>query len=169
MVHIPMEPLSYPADDPGSHALFVTDSREQVESKLGSMIEEVGFAAGANNHMGSRATADRDLMDWTMSYLRSRDLYFVDSRTTPDSCAYALARRDRVPAAERDVFLDNRDDFASISARFEELRESALRKGTAVGIGHVQSVHLPEVLRRQIPLIEEENLALVFASEAVSN
>lgn len=167
MLHIPMEPLGYPHDDPGPRALFVGDSREEVERKLSLMLEQTPQARGANNHMGSRATGDCALMSWTMSFLYGRGLYFVDSRTVAGSCALSEARRHRLPSEGRDVFLDNQDDYEYISRRFEELKASALEQGTAVGIGHVHSRNLPLVLQRELPLLESRDLSLVFVSEVV--
>jgi hypothetical protein len=117
--------------------------------------------------MGSRATEDLTLMSWTMSFLHENGLYFVDSMTIADSCALSAARRYNLPAGVRDVFLDNQDDYAYISRQFEELKDTARSRGSAIGIGHVQSRNLPLVLQRQLPLLKSQNIALVFASEVV--
>ncbi|MFW6181571.1 MAG: divergent polysaccharide deacetylase family protein, partial [Spirochaetota bacterium] len=167
MLHIPMEPESYPLDDPGPHALFVGDTREVVERKLSLMLRQLPQVQGANNHMGSLATADCRLMSWTMAFLLERDLYFVDSKTTSGSCALSEARLRQLPAGSRDVFLDNRDDYQYITRQFEELKAKALARGTAIGIGHAHSRNLPLVLEQQLPRLEREGIILVYASEAV--
>jgi hypothetical protein len=167
MLHIPMEPEGYPVDNPGPRALFVGDGREEVERKLSLMLRQLPQARGANNHMGSLATTDCALMSLTMSFLRDRGLYFVDSRTSAGSCALAAAHRQRLPSGTRDVFLDNQDDYQYITRQFEQLKARALDRGTAIGIGHVHSRNLPLVLQRQLPLLEREGIALVSASEVV--
>jgi hypothetical protein len=164
MLHIPMEPMGYPSDDPGPGALFLSDPTHTVEHKLNLMLDQLPVARGANNHMGSRATSDPALMERTMSFLSGRGLYFVDSRTTGDSRAYEAAVRYGIPAVNRDIFLDNRDDPVYVAARFEELKDLALKRGRAVGIGHVHSAALARVLREQIPGLEQEGIRLVFAS-----
>mgnify|MGYP000657528744 CR=1 FL=1 len=80
---------------------------------------------------------------------------------------FERARAAGLPAARRDVFLDNVDSVGSIAEQFEKLKRVARAKGTAVGIGHVHKKHTLEVLMREVPRLENENIALVFASEVV--
>jgi polysaccharide deacetylase 2 family uncharacterized protein YibQ len=169
IIHIPMEPLDYPEEHPGSGALFTEDSRNMAKEKLDRMVTGVPYARGANNHMGSRATQSRELMTWTMLYLKKRDLYFIDSVTTEGSAAYELALKFELPSAKRDIFLDNHKDFASINAQFEKLISMAKKNGTAIGIGHIGSDNLLKVLNYQLPLLHKDGIELVFASEAILN
>jgi polysaccharide deacetylase 2 family uncharacterized protein YibQ len=169
IIHIPMEPLDYPEEHPGSGALFTGDSRKMVKEKLDRMITGVPYARGANNHMGSRATESRELMTWTIIYLKKRNLYFVDSVTTEGSRAFELARKLELPSTKRDIFLDNHKDFASINAQFEKLIHMAKTNGTAIGIGHVQNENLLRVLNYQLPLLHKDGIELVFVSESISN
>jgi uncharacterized protein len=168
LIHMPMEPANYPSVNPGPNALLLGEPKHVIERKVLSMIEENPYAVGANNHMGSRATQDCDLMGWTIDVLKEKDLFFVDSLTTGASCAYELALENGLPAVRRDVFLDNTDSVESITDQFGRLMRIALSSGTAVGIGHIGKKHTLEVLKREIPLLERDGIALVFASEAVS-
>jgi polysaccharide deacetylase 2 family uncharacterized protein YibQ len=167
MVHIPMEPVDYPLIDPGPNALLLTDERLTVEHKIRMMISQNPYAVGANNHMGSRATQDAEMMLWTMSVLGQAGFYFIDSVTSPNTCAFNCALREKLPAARRDVFLDNVDSYAAIDAQFEKLKQIAKERGTAIGIGHIQRVHTLPVLNAQYEKLKAENISLVFASDAV--
>jgi hypothetical protein len=119
--------------------------------------------------MGSRATQNPELMSYTLTYLQKQGFYFVDSRTTPRSSAYELSRQLKIRSAERDVFLDNHDDFTYINEQFEKLKRIARERGTAIGIGHIQNEHLLEVLNHQLKHLNDEGIDLVFASEALIN
>lgn len=169
ILHIPMEPLDYPEKNPGEGALLIEDSREEMEKKLDAMIYNLKFVAGANNHMGSKLTQNYEQMAWILARLKIHNLYFIDSLTTDNSKAWEVARDLGVMTARRDVFLDNEDNFTYINSQFERLKQIARKGGTAIGIGHVQSKHLPAVLNHQLPLLKEENIQLAFASEVVSN
>ncbi len=169
MLHIPMEPLDYPEKNPGKGALFADDSREEIEKKIDAMIDELPFSAGTNNHMGSRLTQNYELMTWILTRTKRHNLYFVDSLTTTGSRAYEAATDLQLKTAKRDVFLDNEDNFSYINTQFETLKRLAKQRGTAVGIGHIHSKNLPEVLSHQLPLLQEENIELVFVSEVVRN
>ena len=167
MLHIPMEPLNYPSDDPGFGAIFTGDTKSTVETKIQRMLDNVPHVRGANNHMGSRATQDFQLMTWALSALGKRNMFFIDSLTTPSSRAYEAARSLGIDAAKRNIFLDNKDDYSEINTQFEKLKDIALKRGIAIGIGHIQSRHLVDVLNAQLPLLEKEHIILIFASEAV--
>jgi hypothetical protein len=167
LVHIPMEPVDYPAIDPGPRALLLRDTRQSVEQKIWMMIRENPYAVGANNHMGSRVTQNPEMMNWTMSVLRQADFFFIDSVTSPETCAFDYALREKLPAARRDVFLDNVDSYSAIDEQFEKLKQIARKRGTAIGIGHIQRTNTLKVLTTQLERLRAENISLVFASEAV--
>ena len=57
-------------------------------------------------------------------------------RTTSETVALRLARRAGIPAARRDVFIDNVADAEAIAAQLAALEDLALERGYAVGIGH---------------------------------
>jgi len=116
--------------------------------------------------MGSRATADRRVMTAVLAVVRERGLFFVDSRTTLDSVAAAVAREMGIPVAERAVFLDNEDDPAYIAAQVRRLLELARAKGSAVAIGHVQK-QTAEVVRSLLPEFDRARIVLVPVSVLV--
>ena len=169
MLHVPMEPISYPKDNPGPDALYIDTPKQEVFHKLELMIAQNPYARGANNHMGSRATQDAELMRWTLEILKRENLFFIDSVTTPMSYAYKLARELGVPTAERDIFLDNDNSFDYINEQFENLKGMAKQHGTAIGIGHFTSENTLKVLNYQLSRLGEQNFRLIFASEAIQD
>jgi polysaccharide deacetylase 2 family uncharacterized protein YibQ len=169
IIHIPMEPENFPVKKPGRGALFVDDSRNEVEHKLKSMMHNIPQASGANNHMGSKATQDHTLMTHTLSYLKAEGFYFIDSLTTPHSTVKEVAREIRMKSVNRDIFLDNHNDSVYIENQFEKLKSVAQENGTAIGIGHVQNKELLSVLNRQAKSLHEEGFELVFVSELIRN
>ena len=111
------------------------------------MLDGVPGALGANNHMGSKMTADAMSMDAVMRVLNLRGLYFLDSRTGTGSVALAAAARAGVPAMGRDVFLDDGADKATVAARLAELAAIARARGCAVGIGHPHPATAAAIMR----------------------
>ncbi len=106
LVHIPMEPLSYPRNTPGENAIMVDLDDDEIRKRVRSYLEILPKAVGANNHMGSRATQDERVMSAVLDELKAAGLFFVDSRTIATSVAYQLAREKLIPTAKRDMFLD---------------------------------------------------------------
>ena len=169
MIHIPMEPEDYPEKEPGEGALFVSDSRDEVEQKLIKMVHNIPQASGANNHMGSMATQDHTLMIHTLSYLKAEGLYFIDSLTTPHSTAYDIAHQLQLQTGNRNKLHDNHNNSIYIDKQFEKLKSAARERGKAIGIGHIQNKYLLSVLNRQITTLYEEGFELVFVSEVIGN
>lgn len=106
MIHIPMEPISYPRHDPGENAIFVHLTKREIENRLEKFIKQFPLSVGANNHMGSLATSDPEIMEIVLNTLKKHNLYFVDSRTSQSSIAYSLAKKMMIPTAENKLFLD---------------------------------------------------------------
>lgn len=165
LLHLPMESESQEA---GSEPveLRVGMNAAQVESALAGMLETVPHAAGANNHQGSRATADPALMEALMPALRQRGLFFVDSRTTAATVAYDMAERQGVRAASRKVFLDDTPAREAILAQLELAAADAERNGEAIAIGHPRPATIA-ALTEGVPRIEARGIKLVFASALV--
>ena len=136
MVHLPMEPKRYPAVNPGPGTLYTTMDAKQILHQLSDDLAQVPGAKGVNNHMGSLFTEDREKMTIVLRALKQHGLFFVDSRTTPDSVGYDLARKIGIPTAKRTVFLDNDLHPEAIESQVRRLLNMARHKGWAIGIGH---------------------------------
>ncbi len=107
LLHLPMEPKSYPEDRPGNGALFLSMTDKEIRTQFQSNLETVPHAKGVNNHMGSRFTEDTEKMLVVMTELKEKGLFFVDSRTTKDSKAKEAANKIGVPFLARRIFIDN--------------------------------------------------------------
>lgn len=150
LLHMPMEPEGNGGADPGHDALVVGLGPEEVRVRLEKALSVVGPVAGVNNHMGSRATSNRELMEHFMRALSGRSLYFLDSRTTPATVAATLAREAGIRTLRRDVFLDVVEDEGAVRSALATAVSLARSKGQAVAIGHVHPLTL-RVLQEELP------------------
>ena len=166
MLHVPMAPRdeSY---DPGPNVLDLDLTDAEIARRLDWGLERFDGFVGVNNHMGSRFTASPRGMAAVMGALGSRGLLFLDSVTSPASVGAAMARHAGVAYAERDVFLDNEwDDRAAIARQLALLEAVALRRGSAIGIGHPHRATL-DVLARWLPAARARGFAIVPVSAIV--
>jgi polysaccharide deacetylase 2 family uncharacterized protein YibQ len=162
MLHLPM--ASNAGDKEEAIELHPGMAPNAVEKTFAAMLETVPFAVGVNNHEGSLGTADQQLMDELMPLLHARNLFFIDSRTTVATVAETSARAAGVPAARRNVFLDDEQSVPAIRKQFELALRDARTKGSALAIGHPHPETL-EVLNEMLPETERQRVRLVFASD----
>jgi polysaccharide deacetylase 2 family uncharacterized protein YibQ len=138
ILHQPMEAVAPRSPEPGTLELAMTP--ERFDRQLSASLARLPQVTGVNNHTGSLLTARRVPMQWLMSSIAARGLYFLDSRTTPYTVAEATAREWSVPTIHRDVFLDNVQTEASLSAALEHAFAIARKKGHAVIIAHPYAI-----------------------------
>jgi len=142
ILHQPMEALPSSRVTPLPGMLTADMSAERFEKLMGAALDAVPGIVGVNNHTGSRLTQDPAAMRRLMGLLGGRGLLFLDSRTTAATVAYAMAREARIPAVQRDVFLDHEPHPPAIAAEFRRALTIARRQGHAVVIAHPYAASL---------------------------
>lgn len=162
ILHLPLEPMDG-AKALGPGGVTVAMGEAEIQDAVRSGLATVPGATGMSNHMGSRATADRRVMRAVMEVARERDLFFLDSRTTPHSVVMSVATEVGIRSAARTVFLDNENDPDAIRRELRRLIETALRNGEAVAIGHAQRL-TSRVLVEMLVEFDRAGVALVPAS-----
>jgi uncharacterized protein len=165
MLHLPMESVANETAE--SFELRPGMSSAEISGELNSMLRTVPYAAGVNNHQGSRATSDENLMGELMPLLHSRHLFFIDSRTTAATVAYDAAQAAKVPCASRNVpFLDDVQESGAIRHQLEIATKDVRERGHGVAIGHPHPATL-RALAEFLPQAESQGVRLVHASELV--
>lgn len=159
ILHLPMEPMDssgYIGANAGDGVLLMGLSKSEILSKLDKDLASVPYIKGVNNHMGSKFTEDGELMELVLKEIKSKGLFFVDSRTSPRTTGFEVAKKLGMKAAERDVFLDEGAGGADyIRSQIEKLIAVSKEKGYAIGICHPHPDTL-KVLSQMIPDIKRE-------------
>ncbi len=146
ILHIPMEPEKGEKFVEKNGLLSSLDN-EELDKRVKYFIDLYPKVIGANNHMGSKAVTDERIMTLLFSNLSQKNLFWLDSYTTPNSIAKDVAQKFNLKNFRRDVFLDNEDNYQSIKNSFLKLVNEAKSKRYAIGIGHIQSKELIGVLK----------------------
>lgn len=136
ILHLPMQAQADKDSETGKFIIGRGMTADEVRAKTEKALDSLPGVAGVNNHRGSRATESVELMEPFMQVLKSRGLFFVDSRTTGKSVAYDTARKAGVPALQNRGFLDNSAEKAVIAKRFDELVRNAQKRGALLIICH---------------------------------
>ncbi len=153
MLHLPMEPTQYPRVNPGPGALLSSMTPDDLLTQLRRDLDAVPGVVGVNNHMGSRLTSLSPKMNQIFTVLKKENLFFIDSRTAPDSKGEASARLFRLKFSHRDIFLDNNQNIEYISGQFRKLVKRAEKQGHAIGIGHPYQATL-DSLKIELPKLK---------------
>ncbi len=166
LIHFPMEAQD-PAQNKGESFVLKKGATEEViEHMLEEAFSSVEFAQGLNNHKGSLATADPQLMQKFFSVLSRREgIYFVDSLTSPNSVACKVALEYGIPCVSRDVFIDGVYEEGYILDKLREAVALARKRGFAVAIGHVNEVTYNALSKFAKEVQQEEGLGWVFVSD----
>ena len=165
ILHLPLEAIN----NEGNHSkgmITAEMSEEEVIAIVEKNLDQVPYIRGVNNHMGSKITADSQMMNIILKRLKDRDLFFIDSRTTSNSVAYTIAQSLNIPSAYRHIFLDGELNESYIKGQLIELFRRAQKNGFALGICHPTKETL-KVLKESFHLVDEYGLQPVLVSQIV--
>jgi polysaccharide deacetylase 2 family uncharacterized protein YibQ len=168
LLHLPMEPRSYPAENPGAGALFTNMDAGEIRRRIEANLTAVPYASGVNNHMGSLFMENKAGLSIVMEELAKRGLFFVDSRTTPHSLGREAAAKAGVRFAERALFIDHDRGYAAAIANLTQPRRLEWKKGKPLLlIGHPHDETI-EALREAQSHWHDEEVQVIPVSVFVS-
>ncbi|MCX5849770.1 MAG: divergent polysaccharide deacetylase family protein [Deltaproteobacteria bacterium] len=166
LLHLPMEPVSYPNEKPGEGALFTDMNDEEIIFQLKKNIAAVPYISGVNNHMGSKFMEDEKELVLIFNELKKRKLFFVDSRTSVDTKAVAAADRVGLKIAERKIFLDKDRDYNKIYNNLINITKND-DISPVIAIGHPY----PETIRAikdAMKVLRDNGVSIVPVSKIVT-
>ncbi len=164
ILHLPME--NQRGINPGPGTLKIDMKRDELLKEFRMDLSFVPGAEGLNNHEGSLATEDEEVMTQILSQAKDKGLFFIDSMTSSKSLGLRISGELGVPALRRNVFLDNEDDVDYISGQLDQLAEVAFRDGFAVGIGHVRT-NTFKAISQKYPEMQKRGIEFVFVRDLV--
>lgn len=133
---LPVEPIGYPAADPGPHTLLKgvpeRDNLQKLRWLLGRADGYVGFVGGHDSHLGASLREYRPLL----LKIFQRGLGFVDSSQNPSPIPQSMALSMKTGYGSVDQVIDASSSPETIDNILIELERTAERKGYAVGLIH---------------------------------
>ena len=166
LLHLPMEPNSYPKEKPGNGTLFTDMNSEELIFQLERDLASVPYVSGVNNHMGSKFMADEDKLILIFNKLKKKKMFFIDSRTTANTKAFAAAEKVNMQMASRKVFLDNDRDYNEIYKKLLEVTQNSSDVSPVIIIGHPY----PETIRAikdASRVVREKGILIVPVSKLI--
>ncbi|KTS28689.1 divergent polysaccharide deacetylase family protein [Pantoea stewartii] len=150
LIHLPMAPLSKQPLE--KNTLTPEMSSAEIDRIIRSAVNNVPYAVGLNNHMGSKMTSSLPGMQKVMQALNQYNLYFLDSMTIGNSQSVPAAQGTHVRVLKRRVFLDDSQDINAIRQQFSRAVKLAERDGYAIAIGHPHP-NTVRVLQQMLPTL----------------
>lgn len=137
MIHLPMQPKKGKRSWLGPKPITVDLSPDEIKNRVYEAIKTVPYAKGLNNHMGSLAVENEEIVRAIVEVAKEKNLYIVDSGTSPDSKFPQVSKELGVPLLKRDVFLDDISSAPHVRKQMEKLARITEKNGQGVAIGHV--------------------------------
>lgn len=140
LLETPMEPVDYPANDPGPYTLLAASRPEETVKKLEWLMSRASGYFGLTNYLGSRFMASPQAMAAFTGALRDRGLAFVD-----DGAAARTGGGTLRASASR--IIDDDLSGEAISAQLAALEAGARDRGQALGSGFAYPVTIEQAAR----------------------
>ncbi len=168
LISIPMEPLGYPLNDAGSHALLTglspAENQDRLIWALSRIAGYVGATAAMSGLNGERFAAGQQMMP-VLDELAERGLLYVDPRPVPPRPGGPPPVRPGVRVA--DVVIDDPPLRADIEANLARLEQIARDRGSALGVAGLPAPVTVERLSAWGSTLGMRGIALVPVSALV--
>jgi polysaccharide deacetylase 2 family uncharacterized protein YibQ len=142
LLELPMEPMDYPANDPGPYTLLAQAQPEDTGKRLDWLLSRTTGYFGVTNYLGGRFLASDTAVGTLVGTLRRRGLAFLDDGQASRSVGAA-----GVPRASADRILDDQLSPEAIERQLAGLEAAAQGGGKAMGSGFAYPVTLQQVAR----------------------
>lgn len=165
MLQLPMEPMGYPANDPGPNTLLAEAPGEENLASLRWNISRFAGYTGIVNYMGGRYLSAPPGMQPVFAEMKKRGLLFLEDASLAMSATRAVAQATGLRARHAEVTIDADPDPAKIREALAALEEQARLNGIAIGTGTGLSVTI-ETVGEWAKELEKKGFVLVPASAA---
>lgn len=140
LLELPLEPMDYPANDPGPYTLLANAQPAETTRRLEWLLSRATGYFGVTNYLGSRFLQSDASVGALAEALRARGLGFYDDGTARGRGAVPGLRR-----ASAARIIDDQQSAETIDRALLALEATALQSGAAMGAGFAYPVTLEQV------------------------
>ena len=135
LLQLPMEPLGYPANNPGPKTLLAdAAAATNIEALHWHMSRFAGYT-GITNYMGGRLLSTASALKPVMLEMRKRGLVYLEDASTALTVSKTVAEEIKLSQRRAQVVIDADPTPQSIAAALELLEGEARANGFAIGTG----------------------------------
>ena len=145
MLQLPMEPMGYPANNPGPKTLLAdADPAANIEALHWHMSRFAGYT-GITNYMGGRLLSTASALKPVMQEMQKRGLVYLEDSSTSLTSSAEVAKQVNLPERHAQIVIDADPTPQSIATALELLENEAKANGYAIGTGSGLEVTLDAV------------------------
>ena len=134
LISLPMEPLDFPASDPGPFALQTNLSSSENINRLHFLLSVSMGNVGLLKMMGSNFVASEQALMPILKEIKNRGLIMIDDGSTKNSQIIRIGSNIELPQARGDIFIDADPSRGGVANGLVELEKIARKNKRAVGI-----------------------------------
>jgi polysaccharide deacetylase 2 family uncharacterized protein YibQ len=165
MLQVPMEPVGFPAANPGPKTLLSDAAPEQnLEALRWHMSRFAGYS-GVTNYMGARLLVTEGALKPVMAELRARGLVYLEDATVNLTLSPKVGQEVRLPVQRASMVIDAEPTAPAIAEALERLEQEAIRNGSAIATGSGLGVTI-ETVAEWAKTLQEKGIMLVPVSAA---
>mgnify|MGYP001765179933 CR=1 FL=1 len=135
MLQVPMEPLGFPANNPGPQTLMAEGSDIANNQALRWHMTRFSGYTGLVNYMGGRFMNAPKPLRAVLTETRQRGLYFLEDGSVPISSRATVAKVTNAQTRRADIVLDANATPEAITAQLELVEGQARANGFAIATG----------------------------------
>ena len=163
LLQLPMEPVGYPANNPGPKTLLASVSAEENLKALHWHMSRFAGYTGITNYMGGRLLATPEALKPVMAEMRKRGLVYLEDASTALTVSKTVAEQTRLSERRAQVVIDADPSAQSIAAALELLEGEAKANGFAIGTGSGLEVTV-DAVKQWAEQLQERGILLVPVS-----
>jgi uncharacterized protein len=165
MLQVPMEPVGFPAANPGPRTLLSDATPEQnIEALRWHMSRFAGYS-GITNYMGARLLASEEALKPVMAEVSARGLIYLEDATVNLTLSPQVVQKVRLPMQRASMVIDADATPPAIAAALERLEQEAIKTGSAIATGSGLEVTI-ETVAEWAKTLQEKGILLVPVSAA---
>jgi hypothetical protein len=165
MLQVPMEPLGFPAANPGPRTLMSDAAPEQNLDALRWHMSRFAGYSGVTNYMGARLLVSEEALKPVMTELRARGLVYLEDATVNRTLSPNVVRQAGLPMQRAQMVIDADPIAPAIAEALERLEREAVQNGFAIATGSGLGVTI-ETVAEWAKTLQEKGILLVPVSAA---
>jgi polysaccharide deacetylase 2 family uncharacterized protein YibQ len=134
MLMVPLEPTTFPYDDPGPLGLMTVNALEENRLRLENILSLMTGYIGVMTVMGSKFNTSDEHLRSFLDVIKKRGLMFLEGAVNPNTLAPKIAKELGLPYAVTNIVLDLIPTKSEIDVRLAELEKVLAKKPAAVAI-----------------------------------